>query len=64
MITVKQLMKYIDREAVYIINTMALTVLIIDARECYGQAQVLIAPVNGSGSNWVNLSSIALKELI
>jgi hypothetical protein len=54
-------MALIGKQAIYAIgNALRVLVSIQDARMTWGKAQVLIAPVSGSGETWVNLDSLVL----
>lgn len=48
--------------AYYRINGMKFPVRILDARKVWGRVDVLVEPVGGEGSKWVEKSAISVKE--
>jgi hypothetical protein len=44
------------------IESWIVPMAILDAKSSYGQARVLVAPLNGSGSAWVDLSRIVTES--
>jgi len=57
--TAIELAKYIDQTATYHgVPGLVIEVTVIDARVSWGQVQLQIQPVSGSGSKWVNAESL------
>jgi hypothetical protein len=57
--TAIELAKYIDQVGAYHgIPGLVIEVTVIDARVSWGQVQLQIQPVSGSGSKWVNADSL------
>ena len=57
--TTAELAKYIDQTATYHgAPGLVIEVKVIDARMSWGQVQLQIQAVAGSGSNWVNAESV------
>lgn len=64
MSTATQMSELIGRTATYAVPKVAIivNVQITDARMSYGQEQVLITPLDGSGHAWVMRSSVTLRD--
>jgi len=57
--TAIELAKYIGQTATYHgVPGLVIEVTVIDARVSWGQVQLQIQPVSGSGSKWVNAESL------
>lgn len=56
--TALEMAKLIGTEATYPVKDLSVAVTIIDARNRFGSADVLITPVAGSGATWVALTSV------
>lgn len=48
----------IDGEGYIQLDKMKVKVKVIDARKSYGRDDVLVTPVSGSGSQWVDLTRL------
>jgi hypothetical protein len=59
--TTQETMKLIGTTAQLPCEGMMISVRITDAKNSYGSDRVLITPVSGSGSRWVNLSSLKIS---
>lgn len=59
----RELLKLIDAEATYEIADFTIPVTILDVKNTWGNGKVLITPRNGTGEQWVMLSSIRMKEV-
>lgn len=62
--TSKQLGAFIGRAALYRPDKsdIKFEVEVADAREVFGRREVLIRPLAGGGSRWVNLESLTLGK--
>jgi hypothetical protein len=57
--TIKELAQLIDTEGVYNVSRdMWIRVRVEDVRVAYGETQLLITPVAGTGSTWVLASNV------
>ena len=56
------LAELIGRVAHIMVGEMAVTVTILDARQCYGRTDCLVRPVAGSGVQWVRMTSLTVKD--
>ena len=59
-----ELMKWVDREANYDIGGFTVAVTITDVREAWGSLQFEILPVRGTGTKWVNATSVRMVSEI
>ncbi len=46
----KELLKFLDREAYVSVGTMKVTVRIVDIKMNYGKIRFVVEPLNGSGT--------------
>jgi len=60
--TTQDTMKLIGTTALLPCEGMMVSVRITDAKNSYGADRVQITPVAGSGSRWVNLTSIRINS--
>jgi hypothetical protein len=56
--TALELAQHIGQLGSYYIPGLVIEVTVIDARMSWGQVQLQIQPVSGSGSKWVNADSL------
>lgn len=57
------LLKVIDKKALYRVKDLEISVLVKDMKNSYGQVRYLIAPEKGTGMQWVNAESLKLLEV-
>jgi hypothetical protein len=56
--TTAELAKLLGQLGSYYIPGLVIEVTVIDARMSWGQVQLQIQPVSGSGSKWINADSL------
>ena len=60
--TAKQMSVAVGANILYRVGELKFACIVRDAKCSYGTARVEIAPVNGAGSMWVNLSSVEVSK--
>ena len=58
MIAASELVQLVGREGGYLIGKMVVRVTVCDARVRFGELDVLIRPVSGSGGQWVTVGAV------
>lgn len=53
---------YIGKTAVYAINELSVEVEIIDARTRFGHLDLLVQPITGSGTRWVERKNLSMHQ--
>ena len=62
MATIGELAKAIGKHGMYRINGLAFEVVIMAAKQAYGQVRYAIQPVRGEGLVYVNADSVRIVE--
>ena len=58
--SVREMAKWIDKKGMLGIDGMEFPVIVRDVKQSYGNLRVLVTPVGGDGSTWVDASRLGI----